>query len=489
MTPLIGLLVGAFLGPKGVPRAQNVARPRNVLFLFSDDQRCDTIAAYGNDHIRTPTLDGLVRRGFSFRRAYCMGSIHGAVCQPSRAMLMTGRTLYRVPMDMSGCAMLPELLRKRGFRTFGTGKWHNGKASFRRGFERGVAVMLGGMSNHERVPVQDLGANGKFGPRRVGAKFSSELFADAAVDFLRQQAVTTSGGVRPFFAYVAFTAPHDPRQPPKRLRAVYKKSPPPLPRNFMPQHPFNNGWLTGRDEQLAAWPRSRKVVQRQLGEYYGMITHLDEQIGRILATLHATGLDQSTLVVFASDHGLALGSHGLLGKQSLYEHSMRTPLILAGPGVPADGSSRALVYLYDVFPTLCDLLGVQVPPGVEGKSLAGILAGREGSVRATLFTTYENSQRAVRGPRWKLMRYPRIDKTVLFDLLNDPDELYDLAVAPMYRGRVASLVTLLKDWQRRVDDPHPFTAKRLTSAVIDLSGRARKPDRWQPRWIVDLYFR
>ena len=193
-----------------------VAQRPNILFLFSDDQRADTIAAYGNLHIRTPNLDRLSRRGFNFRRAYCMGSIHGAVCQPSRAMLNSGRTLYRVPMDLSDTPILPELLGQAGYTTFGTGKWHNGQKSFARGFSNGSAVFFGGMSDHDRVPLVDIGRDGKFVNKRTGDGFSSTMFADAVIDFLRSH-----DGDSPFYAYVSFTAPHDPRTPPPEYRDAY----------------------------------------------------------------------------------------------------------------------------------------------------------------------------------------------------------------------------------------------------------------------------
>ena len=259
--------------------AYGQARP-NILFLFADDQRADTIAAWGNEHIRTPNLDRLVHEGFSFRYNYCLGSNGGAVCVPSRAMLNTGRAYFRVPTDLAGVPLLSEVLRQAGYATFATGKWHNGEASFLRAFDRARTVFFGGMADHTKVPLRDLVEPGKLSEERVGEGFSSEMFADAAIDFLKNYQ-----GDQPFYAYVAFTAPHDPRQPPRSYREMYYKDPPPLPRNFLPQHPFDNGALIGRDENLGPWPRPPAMIQDQLSEYYGLITHLDEQVGRILEAL------------------------------------------------------------------------------------------------------------------------------------------------------------------------------------------------------------
>ena len=214
LVPRVGLVAVVCL--LGVAARADSPRPApqrpNVLFFFTDDQRFDTIHALGNPDIKTPNVDRLVDRGFVFQQAYCMGSTCPAVCLPSRAMLNCGRSLWRAPTDLAGVPILPEVMRKAGYRTFGTGKWHNGPASFARGFTHGGAIFFGGMSDHLAVPIQDFDPSGKY-PRsrqRRGEKFSSELFADAAIDFLEHQ---TDAG--PFYMYVAFTAPHDPRMAPE----------------------------------------------------------------------------------------------------------------------------------------------------------------------------------------------------------------------------------------------------------------------------------
>jgi len=193
----------------------------NILFLFADDQRADTIAAHGNPHIKTPNLDKLAAAGFSFRGNYVFGGNSGAVCVPSRAMLMSGKTWFRVDTaSLKDTKLLPELLRENGYVTFGTGKWHNGQPSWLRAFQQGKTVMFGGMSDHTKVPVRDLGPNGKLTAERRGEKFSSEMFADSAIEFLKRH-----DRKKPFFAYVAFTAPHDPRMPPLAYRKRYYSQP------------------------------------------------------------------------------------------------------------------------------------------------------------------------------------------------------------------------------------------------------------------------
>ncbi|MEK7707160.1 MAG: sulfatase-like hydrolase/transferase, partial [Verrucomicrobiota bacterium] len=318
--------------------AVHVAAKPNILFLFADDQRADTIAAYGNSHIKTPNLDKLVADGFSFRGNYIFGGNSGAVCVPSRAMLMSGKTWFHVDTtSLKDVKLLPELLQENGYVTFGTGKWHNGQESWLRAFQRGKNIFFGGMSDHTKVPVRNLGPDGKLTEPRTGRKFSSELFADAAIEFLKHH-----DGKKPFFAYVAFTAPHDPRMPPSAIREKYYRNRPPLPANFLPQLPFDNGAMKGgRDEDLAAWPRTEKVIRDQLAEYYGMITHLDGQVGRILDALKRSGQADNTLIIYSADNGLAIGSHGLLGKQNVFEHSMRVPLIFVGHGIPRGRSTTS----------------------------------------------------------------------------------------------------------------------------------------------------
>jgi arylsulfatase A-like enzyme len=465
--------------------ASAAAERPNILFLFADDQRADTIAAWGNPHIRTPNLDRLAASGFSFRSNYCFGGNSGAVCVPSRAMLMTGRTWFHVnTATLEGARLLPEILGEHGYVTFGTGKWHNREASWLRAFQHGAAVMFGGMSDHTKVPVRDLGPDGKLTETRTGESFSSELFADAAIRFLERH-----DGKRPFFAYVAFTAPHDPRMPPLAFREAYYRNRPPLPGNFLPQLPFDNGMMAGgRDENLAAWPRTEAVIRDQLAEYYGLITHLDEQVGRILSALRRTGRADDTLIVYAADNGLGIGSHGLLGKQSVFEHSMRVPLIIAGPGIPRGGSTRAFTYLYDLFPTLCDAIGLPAPQDLEGESLRPLWESKKDRVRDSVFLPFLDIQRAVRDERWKLIGYPQIGYLQLFDLQTDPDETTNLIDRPEHAGHVERLLKLMAQWQSKVGDTVQVPARSRTPDAIDLTGRKREPDEWQPDWIVKKYF-
>jgi arylsulfatase A-like enzyme len=458
----------------------HAAERPNILFIFADDQRADTIAAWGNRHIQTPNLDGLVKRGYSFRNNYCFGSNSGAVCVPSRAMMMTGRRWFDVDANLKTERLLPEVLRAAGYTTFAAGKWHNGRESLQRAFPEARSMFLGGMEDHTKVSVVDV-VQGRATGARVAAKFSSEEFADAAISFLGRQT-----NRQPFLCYVAFTAPHDPRNPPPAYREMYYRRPPPLPENFLPQHPFNNSFSWNvRDENLAGYPRNARVVQDQLCEYYGLITHLDEQVGRILRALEQNG-QTNTLIIYTADHGLALGSHGLLGKQSVYEHSMKSPLIIAGPGVPRGKSSTAFTYLLDLFPTLCTAAGVTLPSNLAGHDLTPLWTGRMKSVRDSVFLPFTDTMRAVRDERWKLIIYPRVNHQQLFDLKNDPEERKNLAAQKP--REVERLTRLMHEWQGRTGDRQSLTSTNPRPLEIRYDNFQRRPDQWQPAWIVEKYF-
>ena len=436
----------------------------NILFILSDDQRADTIAALGNTHIATPNLDRLVREGTAFTRAYCMGSLQGAVCVPSRGMILTGRTLFHVRDDLDGQDTWPEALGRQGYTTFLTGKWHNQQASALRSFQKGKAIFFGGMGDPYSLPVRDISQEHTLSDERVSGEHSVQQFADAASEFLQAQT-----GAFPFLCYVAFNLPHDPRVAASEYHRRYNADLPPLPRNFQPQHAFNNGALTLRDEALAAWPRTPEVVRQHLADYYASITFLDSQVGRILDALRASGQYERTIIVFTSDHGLAIGSHGLFGKQNLYDHSMRSPLVIAGPGIPKGRRSDAMCYLLDVFPTLGELTGVKAPEGNEGRSLVPSLAEPPRAGRESIFTAYADVQRAVRDDRWKLIVYPKVNKIQLFDLQSDPIEMHDLANDGNHAGDVARLLGMLKNWQGRLGDSLALSSPNPEPLEFDFS--------------------
>lgn len=466
---LQGSVASLALGAMGrlVP-GQEQTRP-NALFLFADDQQLDTIAALGNTHIKTPNIDRLVRRGVTMTNTYIMGGSSPAICSPSRAALMTGRTLWNLEnQGMWGFEIsqkyktMPEVFREAGYATFGTGKNEPGLkgGSFKRGFTQGDKILFAGNSNHNRLRLATLQPDGSYERELIKDKHSSEVYADATIDFLKQHKAADN----PFFAYVSFQAPHDPWHAPQEYLDMYKPEDMPVPEAFMPEHPFDNGELKIRDERKARWPRKREKIQQITARYYAMITHMDAQIGRILQALKDTGQLDNTVIVFASDNGMAVGRHGLLGKQSVYEHSVRVPMILAGPGIPENQKRDQLCYLYDIVPTLYDLAGLKTPETVQYKSLAKVINNSEASHRDHLYFAYMACQRAVRDRRYKLIEYCVKGKrtTQLFDLVDDPNELSNLAGDAKHANVLARVRALLEKERVRLNDgntPYDFTDK------------------------------
>jgi arylsulfatase A-like enzyme len=429
----------------------------NVLFLLADDQRADTIAALGNKHIKTPNLDRLLKRGLSFDRAYMQGAFQGATCVPSRAMLLSGQSLFRVDEKLLRDETWPEAFGKAGYATFISGKWHNGEKSLVRSFQEARGIFSGGMTNPLKAKLADV-TDGRLSTPKLAPKHACAVFADEAVRFLNRK------HDKPFFCFVPFDAPHDPHVVPDDFPGSYEPDKLPLPANVLPQHPFDNGEMTIRDEALLGWPRDPKKVRVMLAEYYRYVSYLDAEIAYVLDALDKSPHANNTIVVFAADSGVARGSHGLIGKQNLYEHSIRVPLVIAGPGVPKDKRTAAMCYLFDVLPTLGKLCGVTAPTASEGSEFTATLLDPNRAARTNLVFAYRNVQRAVRDDRWKLIRYPQVDRTQLFDLLADPDEVTDLAGKPEHAAKVKELLTLLEAEQKRYGDKTPLTAENPLSA-------------------------
>jgi len=278
----IGLGAAALAAGTSLSGGEKKKKP-NILFVFTDDQRWDTIRALGNPEIHTPNLDRLVVRGFHFNNAYCMGSMVGAVCLPSRAMLATGRSLWRIPGNPRaktrppGVPLLPVLMSDAGCETF-----HSGKA--------GNACTFSNASFRTNIETRNRDSN------------SATEHADNTIEFLQNH-----DGREPFFIYLAPPVPHDPRLAPPEFVRLYDPAKVTLSKNFMPEHPFDNGELKIRDEQLAAHPRTPQEMRRHLADYYATISHLDHEVGRILNTVKERGWADDTVVIFSSDQGLAVG--------------------------------------------------------------------------------------------------------------------------------------------------------------------------------------
>lgn len=464
----------------------NFSKP-NILFIFTDDQRFGTISGLGNNEIKTPNLDRLVKKGITFTNAHIMGGTSPAVCMPSRAMMLTGRTLFSIEEQGEQIpeehVALPEWFKKNGYTTAHVGKWHQDRATFKRSYSTGAKIFGFANSNwmqtngHWHIPVHDFDPTGVYAPERVyndppykpfvassgrdvettkeDGRHSVDVFSDAAIDFIRNYPKTEEGKAgKPFYLYLAQVAPHDPRQYPARFKKQYNAKNVSLPENFATEHPFDNGELYIRDEMLEQHPRRPEEVKQHIADYYALIAYIDERLGDVFQALKESGQADNTIIIFSADNGLAIGQHGLMGKQNLYDCSVHVPLVVAGPGIPENKKTDALCYLIDIFPTLCDLTTLPIPHTVEGKSLAPIIAGETTGVRNTLFFAYCGVQRAVCNGDYKLIEYVvKGEKhTQLFDMKKDPFEMNNIATESQNKEELIFLQGEIRKWQTELGD-------------------------------------
>ena len=463
----------------------------NIVFILTDDQTFNSIHALGNTEIHTPNLNRLVAQGTTFTHAYNMGSWSGAVCAASRAMLISGRPLWQANAFRKNWINKDSLdltwgriMQTHGYDTYMTGKWHVDAAAknvfesvknVRPGMPSDAwnhALMVQKFDSLNNVGSTDYESIMPFGYNRPktltdtlwqpqdtsnggfwkGGKHWSEVLANDALEFIAQADKSTN----PFFMYLAFNAPHDPRQAPKEFLDMYDIEHISVPKSFLAEYPYRNHIKNGnnlRDEALAPFPRTIHAIKTHLKEYYAIITHLDYQIGVILDAVEDLN-GKNTYVIFTSDHGLAMGKHGLLGKQNLFDHSIRVPLIIAGPDVPKNKKIKQDVYLQDAMATALDIAGIDKPNYVWFNSFFDIAKGEKmkGNYKA-IYGAYLDVQRMIRKDNFKLLVYPKINKTLLFDLNNDPEEMQNLAQVPEHKYRVKALFNALLELQKEMDDP------------------------------------
>ena len=438
----------------------------NVLFLFADDFTYEAISALGHTDIETPNLDRLVKRGTTFTHAYNMGSWSGAVCVASRNMLLTGRSVWRAEAieksteeERKAGRLWPQLLKSAGYDTYMTGKWHiqaNPELTFdvARHVRPGMPGTNPSAYNRPKENEKDewSASDQAMGGFWNGGKHWSEVGADDAIDFIE----TAKGKPNPFFMYIAFNAPHDPRQSPQKFLDKYPLERMKLPASFLPEYPHKDAIGCGkdlRDEKLAPFPRTVYSIKVHRREYYALITHLDQQIGRILDSLEQSGKADNTYIFFTADHGLAVGNHGLVGKQNMYDHSIRVPFIVVGPNVGPNHKIAAPIYLQDVMATTLELAAVAKPATTEFNSLLPLLRGETTSSKyASIYGAYLQLQRCVVSDNWKLIFYPAAGVTRLYDLTSDPLELKDLAGEPSQTGRKKELMSKLSALQTQFGD-------------------------------------
>ena len=467
------------------------AKRPNVLLIVTDDQAPHTLSVYGNKVCETPNIDKLAASGITLDQAYHMGSMSGAVCSPSRTMIMSGRTLWHLPPrgrkhlkgeegKVSGQDILnhtlPAVFNRAGYETFRTCKNGNSYA----------------LANALFQIVKDKTA------RKAGEQDGSQWHGRQLLDYLDDRIKRKAK--KPFLAYFGFSHPHDERWGRDDLNEKYGvsnvKSPPSevsnesprVPVSWLPAHPFPDGHPGLRDEVRVPGvmtSRSEATVRNELGREYACIENIDDQVGLVVEKLKKMGELENTYIIYTADHGIAVGRHGLMGKQNLYEHSWRVPFIVSGPGIKSGTRAKGNNYLLDILPTVCDLAGIAIPKTVQGKSLKPVLEGEKEQIRNVLYGAYcggtKPGMRSVRKGDWKLIKYDTMDGTVrrtqLFNLKENPHELLiehqakdviaktgnsprkkqvNLAVNPQYKDELKEMEELLLSEMKRLNDPYRF---------------------------------
>ena len=439
----------------------------NIIFLFSDDQSFKDVNALGNPEVITPTMDKLVEDGTTFTHTYNMGGWNGAICVASRAMIISGRSIWRAQQisgDYSKNESLdktwPRLMQTAGYETYMTGKWHV-QAKPDSIFNHVGHVLRGMPFDTPEGYNRPLNENDtlwkpwkkEFGGYWKGGKHWSELVKDDALSFIDN----ASKSDKPFFMYVAFNAPHDPRQSPKKYVDLYPLDSISMPQSFMPEYPFAEEMGAGkklRDERLAPFPRTDYAVKVNKQEYYAITTHLDDQIKDIIESLEKKGLKENTYIFFSSDHGLAIGEHGLLGKQNMYDHSVRVPLMVVGPNIPKGKKIDADIYLQDIMATSLDIADVKKPEYIEFNSFLDLVNDKQTqSSYNSIYGVYEKgSQRMIRKDNYKLILYPKVKQMLLYNLNEDPLEMNNLAKNPENSDKIKSLFKDLVQLQKEKGD-------------------------------------
>lgn len=478
----IVILTALFLGfgasaAEGGASGKSADKRLNVLVLMTDDMSRHCVSATGGTQSITPHLDALASRGTVMQNVVHQGGFSGAICTCSRAMFLTGRPLWSVTPDQleyAGPAQLktsdslfPEQFRKEGWHTFGTGKWHNGNAALLRCFDHAEAI-TGGMlpfNTRDRGGAKEnaieIGMMNPSGVRIAADRnvekqtttgWSTDVFYDAADSFLDQ----TWDREKQFMMYVSTNAPHDPRHVPQDIldRFTDVTEPP----NYLPKHPFDNGDMRVRDEMVYKPPHRPEVVRRERAIYLAMCAQIDDRIGQLLAKLKDLGELENTIILFTADHGLAVGEHGLLGKQNLYDGSWRVPMIWAGPGIPKGEKRTGLAYLHGLYPTLADLAGIAAPDYTQKFGFADVIQGKAEGLDIVFGAYMPNAKvnkgvRAVRKGDFKLLQYTHSGREQLFNLAADPWETNDLIGDPNFNETKTSLGNSLKAWMKSSGDP------------------------------------
>ena len=477
------LLVAIQLGLSSLSMAQQTDKP-NIVFIFADDMTIRSLGSTSNGEVITPNLDRMKSRGTFFSHTFNQGGFNCAISAASRAMMNTGKYLwksldetgditgsgknewpdgiepYKLQKPAKASPLWSQYMKEEGYDTYITGKWHI-PIPAEQVFDR-VSHIRPGMPNQTKVrynrkfiqgePDTWSAADTIHGGYWKGGKHWSEVLCDDALEYIEEAKQKDN----PFFMYLAFNAPHDPRQSPQECLDMYPLDKISVPENFLSVYPYAEEGGSGkdlRDEMLAPFPRTEYAVKVNRKEYYSLITHLDIQIGKIFDALEKSGKLNNTYIFFTADHGLAVGDHGFMGKQNQYDASIRVPMFIIGPGVKEGVIVDDLMYLQDIMATSLDIAGSDGVNAVDFQSFLPLAQGKKMKTRDAVIGCYIGCQRMIRTDEYKMIIYPRANIVRLYDIQKDPHEINDLAGNKKYRKIMDKLFKRFQELQQEIKDP------------------------------------
>jgi arylsulfatase A-like enzyme len=453
------------------------SKPRNIIFILADDHRYDFMGFTSKvPGLQTPNMDRLAREGAHIENAF----VSTALCSPSRASILTGQYAHthtivdnQAPLP-KGLNFFPQYLQKAGYKTAFLGKWHMGNQDGgpQPGFDYWLSFNGQGVYYNPAFNI-----NGKI-VKHTDSSYTTDLLTDYALDWMKKQDKN-----KPFFLYLSHKAVHADFSAAKRHKGMYKDTPIAYPQSmyltasdsskiFGAKPSVNPELNTSQTniKDIPDWVKKQRYswhgvdymyhgqtnFNKFYKDYIETLMGVDESIGRVLAYLKATGLDESTMVIYMGDNGFSFGEHGLIDKRHMYEESMRVPLLMRCPEmIKANTKITQVIQNVDIAPTILATAGVQTPKQMQGKSFLPILKGNKIEWRDKAFYEYyweydypqTPTMFGVRTDRYKyIFNHGVWDANELYDLQNDPMEMNNLIRSPQHQEIAKSMRDQVWEW-------------------------------------------
>lgn len=460
-----------------VEKIKNV-KPRNVIFILSDDHRYDFMGFCGRvPWLQTPNMDNMAANGCHIKNAFVSTSLSS----PSRATILTGQYAHEHTVvdnyapTPPNIRFFPQYLQAAGYQTAFFGKWHmgNGEDAPQPGFNHWESFK--GQGTYYKVKLNIDGKQVSF----PDSSYISDILTDHTIDFLSKRDKS-----KPFFVYLSHKAVHADFEPSKKFAGIYKDKPIPYPESYnesvygIPQLPSKdeNGIPKSNEEwygnsRVPDWVKQqreswhgvdycyfgRKSFEEEYRRYCETITSLDESIGVLMDYLRKNGLDKNTLIIYMGDNGFCWGEHGLIDKRQFYEESARVPMLVYCPEIIKPGTVvKNMVQNIDIAPTIMEAAGIKKALQMHGESFISLVEGKQvDNWRDRIFYEYyweydypqTPTTFGVRTDRYKYIRYQGVwDTNEFYDLKNDPFEMTNLIQKPEYQDTIKNLGNELYDW-------------------------------------------